>query len=59
MAAFVDAITVVSGLITVVGFSQNLFGTGAGLSGSTIKVAAALEGGPGGASNTGGDLPDV
>ncbi|KAI9041355.1 uncharacterized protein KD926_006931 [Aspergillus affinis] len=57
MAAFVEAIGVISGLLGIVSFAQDNFGSGE-TSGSTYKFAVALDG-PGGTTNAGGDLPDV
>ncbi|KAL3485664.1 hypothetical protein BJX62DRAFT_216800 [Aspergillus germanicus] len=57
MAAAVDAIGVISGILTIVSFAQSNFGTGD--PGSTIKVAVALDNEASGTINAGGDLPDV
>lgn len=60
MAGLVEAIGVVSGLLSVVNFGIDNFapaGDGSRV-GSVIKVAVALEG-PNGPTNAGGDLPDV
>ena len=46
-----DAVSVVSGLICL---NSDLFGTGAELSGSTFKLAAAVGGGPGSAFSSRG-----
>ncbi|KAJ5163582.1 uncharacterized protein N7500_005412 [Penicillium coprophilum] len=53
----VDAIGVISGILTIVSFGMDNFGEGE-TSGSTIKVAVALDG-PNGPTNAGGDIPDV
>ncbi|KAL5051255.1 hypothetical protein BDW71DRAFT_170673 [Aspergillus fruticulosus] len=57
MSGVVDAIGVISGLLTIVSFSMDNFGQDQD-PGSTIKVAVGLDG-PGGTENAGGDLPDV
>jgi hypothetical protein len=57
MAAAVDAIGVISGILTIVSFAQSNFGSGD--PGSTIKVAVALDNEASGTINAGGDLPDV
>ncbi|KAL4963715.1 uncharacterized protein BDV14DRAFT_201684 [Aspergillus stella-maris] len=53
----VDAIGVISGVLTMVSFAQSNFADTTE-PGSTIKVAVALDG-EGGTDNAGGDLPDV
>ncbi|KAK1145528.1 hypothetical protein N8T08_004086 [Aspergillus melleus] len=55
--SFVDAIGVISGILTIVSFASDNFGSGE-TSGSTFKVAVALDG-PNGPTDAGGDLPDV
>lgn len=55
--SIVDAIGVISGILTIVSFGKDNFGDG-DTSGSTIKVAVALDG-PNGPTDAGGDLPDV
>lgn len=59
MAAIVEAIGVISGILGIVQFGLDNFGDDTS-EGSTYKVAVALQG-PDGAppTNTGGDLPDV
>lgn len=52
----VNAIGVISGLLTIFSFGEDHFGKEVH-SGSTIKVAVALDGPQ--VSNAGGDLPDV
>ncbi|KAL5336717.1 hypothetical protein BJX70DRAFT_267110 [Aspergillus crustosus] len=58
MAGFVDAIGVISGILTITSFAMDNFGDTTE-PGSTIKVAVALDGANGGTDNAGGDLPDV
>ncbi|KAL3476680.1 hypothetical protein BJX99DRAFT_246700 [Aspergillus californicus] len=58
MAGVVDAIGVISGLLTIVSFSMDNFGDTTE-PGSTIKVAVALDNDAAGTINAGGDLPDV
>ncbi|KAK9773300.1 hypothetical protein SCAR479_10029 [Seiridium cardinale] len=59
MAAAVEAIGVLSGILGIVQFGIDNFADDS-TSGSTIKVAVALEGADGNPpTNTGGDLPDV
>jgi hypothetical protein len=53
----VDAIGIISGILTIVSFGQDNFGSDSN-SGSTVMVAVALDG-PNGPTNAGGDLPDV
>ncbi|KAJ5794804.1 hypothetical protein N7457_001403 [Penicillium paradoxum] len=55
--SIVDAIGVISGILTIVSFGKDNFGNGE-TSGSTIKVAVALDG-PSGPTDAGGDLPDI
>lgn len=55
--SFVDAIGIISGILTIVSFGQDNFASDSS-SGSTIKVAVALDG-PNGPTDAGGDLPDV
>jgi hypothetical protein len=55
--SFVDAIGVISGLLTIVSFGMDNF-SNEETSGSTIKVAVALDG-PNGPTNAAGDIPDV
>lgn len=64
MAAVVEAIGVISGVLGIVQFGIDNFGSSSSSStpdtGSIIKLAVALEGANGAApTNTGGDLPDV
>ncbi|KAK7941646.1 uncharacterized protein PG986_014033 [Apiospora aurea] len=55
----VNAIGVISGILTIVGFLEDNFGSG-DVSGSTIRVAVGLEGRDGEPpTDTGGDLPDI
>lgn len=58
MAAAVEAIGVLSGLLGIVQFGIDNFKTDP-QPGSTIKVAVALDGANGGTDNAGGDLPDM
>ncbi|KAL4803347.1 hypothetical protein BDV18DRAFT_162912 [Aspergillus unguis] len=53
----VDAIGVISGLLTIVSFAKDNFVDDSD-PGTTIKVAVGLDG-PSGTENAGGDLPDV
>ncbi|KAL5340167.1 hypothetical protein BJX70DRAFT_127312 [Aspergillus crustosus] len=58
MAAAVQAIGVISGLLGIVNFGITNF-KDTTEPGSTIKVAVALDGANGGTEDAGGDLPDV
>lgn len=53
----VDAIGIISGILTIVSFGQDNFASDS-TSGSTVKIAVALDG-PNGPTDAGGDLPDM
>ena len=57
MSGIVDAIGVVSGLLSIVSFGMTNFASKP-KPGSTINFAVSLDG-PGGTSSGGGDLPDM
>ncbi|KAL4880359.1 hypothetical protein BJY04DRAFT_80531 [Aspergillus karnatakaensis] len=58
MAEIIQAIGVVSGILGIVNFGISNF-KDTTEPGSTIKLAIALDGEPGGTTDAGGDLPDV